>query len=122
MSGSARLLSLTREARRRGRGRAGAGRALGSRALARLPAPPSAGKVSVPGLKNNPKRVAECERACVTSGGAVAKQSLPARPSLVWTQTADWLTLAVTFALGGCFETLKSKFLLSRATPAASGL
>lgn len=99
VSGSARLLSLSGEACRRGRGRAGAGRALGPRGLALLLAPPSAGQVSILCLKNNPKRVAECERVCVTSRGAVAKHSLPTRLSLVWTQTAEWLTLAVTFAL-----------------------
>lgn len=58
-----------------GAGAAGAGRrgaGSGPRVLALLRTPPSAREVSALCLKNNPKRVAECERTCVTSGGAVA--------------------------------------------------
>ena len=60
-----------------GAGAAGAGagwRGAGSgpRVLALLRTQLSAGEVSALCLKNNPKRVAECERACVTSEGAVA--------------------------------------------------
>lgn len=61
--------------RGRGRGRGGGGPAGGglrAPAGALLRSPQSAGEVAVLCLNTNPKRVAECERACVTSGGAAA--------------------------------------------------
>lgn len=94
-------------------GRCGAGS--WSAGLGPPPPPPAVRRWSFgPGFKEEPQRVAECERARVTSGGAAAAPSRrPTRLSLVRTQTADWLTLAATFALWGVFENLKSKLFVS---------
>lgn len=73
---SAKLLTLDREARGRGRGRGRGGKGAGrvGRALDRRfwrSFAPGSLRPKFQAYANNPRRVAECERACGTSGGVV---------------------------------------------------